>query len=252
MPSSPDQPPRRIFQTGSPPSPWSILRRLLLALLPFLFFLARVIEYVWIAGTPEQILWCCHLSNLGLALGLALWRPSWIRLTSLWLIIGLPPWLIDMIMTGLVTPVSIFSHFGGGLVALFVLRHVGLPAGTWRPALLYFLLLQQLTRLLTEPGSYTNVNVAHFAYGPWKEIFQPYWVYLFVSTLLVALSLWLLERVLRRVGFDAAVSRDYAHGKFRRVHLRTSGTTDYGKEEESEAIASPVGEGREGGGQPLP
>ena len=167
-----------------------------------------MIEYVWVARTPEQILWCCHLSNLGLALGIALWRPSWIRLTSLWLIIGLPPWLIDMVMTGLVTPVSIFSHLGGGLVALFALRRDGLPSGTWRPALLYFLLLQQLTRLLTEPGPYTNVNVAHFAYGPWKDLFQPYWVYLVANTLLVTLSLWLLERLLRWLGFDAEHSRD--------------------------------------------
>jgi hypothetical protein len=205
---SEDQPPRRIVETGGPSSAWPIIQRSGLALLPFLFFLARVIEYVWFAGTPEQILWCCHLSNLGLALGLVLWRPLWIRLTSLWLIIGLPPWLIDMVMTGLVTPVSILSHFGGGLVALFMLRHVGLPAGTWRPALLYFLLVQQLTRLLTEPGPYTNVNVAHFAYGPWKDLFQPYWVYLLANTLLVALSLWSLERGLRWLGFDATVSRD--------------------------------------------
>lgn len=208
MPSSPDQPPRWNVQTGLPPSPWPNSQRYGLGLLALLFFLARVIEYVWVARTPEQILWCCHLSNLGLALGIALWRPSWIRLTSLWLIIGLPPWLIDMVMTGLVTPVSVFSHLGGGLVALFALRRVGLPAGTWRPALLYFLLLQQLTRLLTEPGPYTNVNVAHFAYGPWKDLFQPYWVYLVANTLLVALSLWLLERLLRWLGFDAEHSRD--------------------------------------------
>jgi hypothetical protein len=162
-----------------------------------------VIEYVWMARTPEQILWCCHLSNLGLAVGLVLRRPSWIRMTSLWLIIGLPPWLIDMLMTGLMTPVSIFSHFGGALVALFALRRIGLPTGSWRPALLYFLVLQQLTRLLTTPGPYTNVNVAHFAYGPWKDLFQPYWVYLLANTLLVALCLWLLESGLRWLGFDA-------------------------------------------------
>jgi hypothetical protein len=179
----------------------ALLQRWGLPLLPFLFFLARVVEYVWVAATPEQILWCCHLSNLGLAWGLAArWR-SWIRVTSLWLIIGLLPWLVDMLLTGLITPVSIFSHLGGGLVALIALRHVGLSSGSWKFALLFFLLLQQLTRFLTEPGSETNVNLAHSAYGPWKDLFQPYWLYLTLNTLALAFVLWLSELLLQRLGF---------------------------------------------------
>ncbi len=168
----------------------------LLALLPLLFFVARVIEYVVIAHTPEQILWCCHVSNLLLAVGLASASPRIIRIAVIWLLLGIPPWVLDMVMTGLITPISIFTHLGSAALSLVAIRVVGMKSGAWLQSLLYFIILQQLTRLATVPGPYTNVNVAHFAYGPLKDIFTKYWIYLLVNSLIVALALWLIERLL--------------------------------------------------------
>lgn len=178
---------------------WPTMRFRLLGVLPLVFFLARVIEYVFVARTPEQILWSCHVSNLLLAIGMFLANPWLIRIAVFWLILGVPPWVIDMVVSKLVTPVSIFSHLGGVVLALVALRQVRARRGSWLPSLIYFLVLQQFTRLVTVPGPYTNVNVAHFAYGPWQGLFNSYWKYWMVNTALTAVTLWVIDWVLAKL-----------------------------------------------------
>jgi hypothetical protein len=171
----------------------------LLGILPLSFFLARVIEYVVVAKTPEQILWSCHISNLMMAIGLFCVWPWLIRISAFWQILGLPPWIVDMVMSGLITPVSIFTHLGGCLVALVALWQVRAKLWSWVPSLIYFLILQQITRLLTEPTIYTNVNVAHFAYGPWKDLFSSYWKYLLVNTAILAVGMLIIDYLLSKL-----------------------------------------------------
>lgn len=168
----------------------------LLSILPTILFAARMVEYLWVAKTPEQLLWCCHISNLLLALGMIFGSVRLIRVASLWLMIGVPPWILDMVVTRLVTPVSIFSHLGATLIATCILWRLGMVGGTWRFALIYFLILQQVTRLLTAPGPYTNVNVAHFAYGPWRELIPNYWLYILINSVLTAIYLIIVEWIL--------------------------------------------------------
>jgi|SRR5262245_29307574 len=179
--------------------PWQTLRFRLLGFLPLCFFLARAIEYMVVAKTPEQMLWSCHISNLMLVAGLFLGNPFLIRVAVFWLILGVPPWIADMLWSKLVTPVSIFSHLGGFIVAMVAIRRVGAKRGSWIPSLIYFVILQQITRLVTEPGPYTNINVAHFAYGPMKEWFTSYWTYWAVNTSAVALTLIIIEFILVRL-----------------------------------------------------
>src|SRR5262245_39001252 len=179
--------------------PWQTLRFRLLGFLPLCFFLARAIEYMVVAKTPEQMLWSCHISNLMLAVGMFLGSPFLIRVAVFWLILGVPPWIMDMVWSKLVTIVSIFSHLGGVIVAIVAIRQVGAKRGSWIPSLIYFVILQQVTRLLTTPGPYTNVNVAHFAYGPMKDWFAVYWKYWVVNTSLVAVTLIVIEFVLLRL-----------------------------------------------------
>ncbi len=164
----------------------------LLGLLPLAFFIARVIEYVNV-GTPEHILWSCHVSNLLLALGMFLGVPALIRITAFWLILGVPPWFYDMVATGLITPVSIFSHLGGAVIGILALRRVRPKCGSWIISLIFFLVLQQITRYLTPADIYMNVNVAHFAYGPFKELISDYWTYWAVNSFLTGLALWIME-----------------------------------------------------------
>lgn len=195
--------------------PWQTLRFRLLGILPLLFFLARVIEYVFKSKTPEQILWSCHISNLMMVAGIVLCKPWLIRIAAFWQILGLPPWIIDMLVSKLVTPVSIFSHLGGCAVALTALWIVGAKRGSWFPSLIYFLILQQITRLLTEPGPYTNVNVAHFAYGGMKNWFDPYpyWIYWLANTAVLAVALWIMDWVLAKLFPPREAERDQADTK---------------------------------------
>jgi hypothetical protein len=179
--------------------PWQTLRFRLLGFLPLCFFIVRGIEYMVVAKTPEQMLWSCHVSNLMLAAGLFLGNPFLIRIAVLWQILGLPPWLIDMLLSRQITAVRIFSHLGGAIVAIIAIRQIGAKRGSWIPSLIYFVILQQITRFLTEPTLYTNVNVAHFAYPPMNNWFTSYWTYLAANTLAVALLLIILEFVLLRL-----------------------------------------------------
>lgn len=178
---------------------WRKIRFRLLGLLPLSFFGARLIEYVAVAKTPEQILWTCHVSNLLLAVGMFLACPFLIRLAVFWLILGASPWIVDMVWSGSVTLISIFSHLGGVILAIVAIRKVGAKRGSWIASLIYFLILQQISRLLTPPGPYTNVNVAHFAYGPAKEWFVTYWKYWLVNTSVVAVALIAIEIILLRL-----------------------------------------------------
>jgi hypothetical protein len=179
--------------------PWHNIRFRLLGVLPLAFFLSRVIEYVRV-GTPEHILWSCHISNLLLAIGIFFAHPILIRIASFWLILGVGPWIADMVVSSLITPVSIFSHLGGFVMGIIALQHVRTKRWSWVLSLLYFLALQQLSRLLTPPENiYMNVNVAHFAYGPFKDWFSSYWEYWVVNTILTAAVLCAIELVMLKV-----------------------------------------------------
>ena len=98
------------------PLPWQTLRFRLLGFLPLCFFLARAVEYMVVAKTPEQMLWSCHISNLLLAAGLFMGNPFLIRVAVFWLILGVPPWIAEMIWSKMTTAVSIFSHLGLSLI----------------------------------------------------------------------------------------------------------------------------------------
>src|SRR5215467_2524094 len=108
--------------------PWQTLRFRLLGFLPLCFFIVRGIEYIIVAKTPEQMLWSCHISNLMLAAGLFMGSPFLIRVAVLWLILGVPPWILattmEMAWLKPVTLVSIFSHLGGFIVAVIAIRQV--------------------------------------------------------------------------------------------------------------------------------
>src|SRR5262245_29303767 len=127
---------------------WQATRFRLLGLLPLAFFIARAVEYRR-AGTPSNIQWSCHISNLLLALGMFTAHPLSIRIAAFWLILGLPPWIADMFFIKIITGVSVFSHLGGFVMSLFTLRQIRAQRWSWIPAGIYFLSLQQLSRWTT-------------------------------------------------------------------------------------------------------
>jgi len=162
-------------------------------LIPLSLFLVRFIEYVFILRTPVHILWSCHIANLFLAVGLFFLNKPLIRVTSYLLIMGVLPWLIDVIVYGEVNFTSILSHLAGGVVAGRLLQMVGVIKWDWCFALAFFLLLQQFTRLVTEAGPYTNINLAHYAYGSLSDRFNNYFEYWVFSTIVTGFMTWTIE-----------------------------------------------------------
>ena len=183
---------------NSPAGDWLKTNFHWLALLPLGFFIARAIQYISVAKTPEQILWSCHISNLMMAFAIFFRIPWLIRISAFWQILGLPPWVIDMFNSG-ITPISVITHLGGCTVAMLALWVVRGQRGSWLPSLVYFIILQQITKLLTVPGPYTNVNVAHFAYGGMKDWFASYWTYWLANTAVTAVVLWLMDWALVKI-----------------------------------------------------
>ena len=167
------------------------LRLRLAGLVPLSFFIIRMVDYLrW--HTPAHIWWSCHMANLTLGAGLLLSNRLLTRLAVLWLILGLPPWALDMWATGIVWPSSLLTHLGGALFALWVIAQVRMARSVWGWALLWFLALQLWSRFVTPPE--TNVNAAFHGYGATQHWFSSYWQYWLANTAGAALLLWPGER----------------------------------------------------------
>ncbi|MCI0336550.1 MAG: hypothetical protein L0226_03155 [Acidobacteria bacterium] len=175
---------------------WQSLWFRSLGWLPLIFFIARLVAYVQL-DQPSQMLWMCHLANLVLAAGLFLANPLIIRTAVVLLVFGIPPWAIDMLLTGLITPVSIASHLGGMIVGLLAIAKVRAKSWTWLMALASFVFVQIICRFVTPPA--LNVNTAHRVYDIWKDTVSSYWQYWLISTLVIGVSLWAIDWVLGKL-----------------------------------------------------
>ncbi|MBK7599403.1 MAG: hypothetical protein IPJ07_13125 [Acidobacteria bacterium] len=161
-----------------------------MGVLPLLIFLYRLIQYISV-GTPDWIMYNCHLSTLLLAVAmLTSWKPG-IRIAAIWLVIGLPMWLIDAWVTQVIWVASIVSHLGGFLLAIYAIRKVRATGKSWLPALAWFLFWQLVTRYTTVPE--LNVNIAHMPYEACKSWFANYWQFWPVGALVAGLMVYGVE-----------------------------------------------------------
>jgi hypothetical protein len=143
------------------------------------------------------MLWMCHVSNVALSLGLLLDKPAWVRLGVIWLIFGHPLWVMHMIQTGERLPTSFLSHLGGLAVGLIAFHKVRADRSTWLYAIIWYFVIQQLSRMLTRPE--LNVNIAHSMTDGWDQVFSSYWQYWVVVSFLMAVSIWILGFLLLKV-----------------------------------------------------
>ncbi len=149
-------------------------------------------------GEPGHILWMCHLSNLILALGFFLAWPLLVRISIPWLLFGLPLWIWDMAQMGLTGGLSSFgTHIGGLLVGLFALSKMSYDSKSWLYALVWYLVVQQVCRMVTPVE--LNVNIAHKVYYGWETMFAAYWQYWLVTTLTAGVFLWLIGLLLLKL-----------------------------------------------------
>jgi hypothetical protein len=166
-----------------------------LGLLPIAFFAAYLASAAQ-ENRAGDALWLCHVSNLLLGLGLLLDKPAWIRIAVPWIVLGIPLWVIDMLSTGQVCPVSTVSHVGGLGVGLYAVRRVGAGVNAWIGALAWLVAMQTVARLAT-PES-LNVNLAwrpYEGFEGWPGGYPFYWVSLVAGA---AVTLWIIGQLLRR------------------------------------------------------
>lgn len=151
-----------------------------------------------LAGRPEDALWSCLLGLLLVGGGLLLRSPRLNALGMLWLIWGLPLWLISLLAGEALFSISLVTHLGGPLLGLVGVRLLGMPAGraVWWQALLLISALQQLTRWLTPPAA--NVNLAFAVYPGWEAMFPGYLSYAVALHAGGAATFALVELALRR------------------------------------------------------
>ncbi len=167
----------------------------LVGIIPLFLFLARLWFFLN-AGTPGHILWMCHITNLVLALGLFFGKRELVRISVLWLIIGMPLWASDMIRFGIRSISTFGTHMGGLIVGLVAIKQVGGGKRSWLYALGFHLVLQLISRLITPPE--LNVNTAHHVYRGFDTLFSNYLLFWVVATVLAGVALWGIGKVFVR------------------------------------------------------
>ena len=184
---------RRVLNLWDNASPAFRLR--LLGLLPLLFFFAQAAHY-WQTNELGHMLWMCNIGNLLLAIGLFFNQALLIRVAVIWLIPGLVVWFFYVALAWGLVLSSTLAHVGGILVGLIAIKKVRMDRKAWLYALGWYLLIQLLSYLITPPEM--NVNVSHSVEPGWQQTFDAYWKFWLALTLLTALLLWLLGRLLNR------------------------------------------------------
>lgn len=174
---------------------WSARLRLL-GFLPLAFFLAQAVHY-WRINELGHMLWMCNIGNLVLAIGLFLNQAILIRIAVLWMIPGLVVWLLYVVLAWGVFLSSTLAHVGGIIVGMLALQRVRVDRAAWLYALLWYLAVQLLSRLITPVEM--NVNVSQRIYDGWQQTFTAYWKFWLILTLGTAVVLWILGSILHKL-----------------------------------------------------
>jgi hypothetical protein len=111
-------------------------------------------------GHAEYALWSCHVAALLVGAGLLGPWPTANAVGVLWLVLGVPLWLIDVARGGEFYPTTLLTHVGAFALALVAVAWLGWPPGAWWKGLAGLLALVVVSRLVTPDladvnGAYT-------------------------------------------------------------------------------------------------
>ncbi len=148
-------------------------------------------------GHPEDALWACHIAALLIAAGCFFAARTPIAMGILWLLFGNPLWVLDLSTGGEFLPTSALTHVGSLVIGLLAMRRLGWPKRAWWPAIVGFLALMGLTRVLTPRGA--NVNLAFRVADGWERTFPSYASYFLLLAAAAALTFFVAEVGLRRL-----------------------------------------------------
>ena len=170
------------------------------ALYTTLYYVAR--------GEPGEILWVCNVCSYLLGIGLLVRQHTLVWIATLWLIVGTPLWIMDNIVRQeFFTPHAFMMHIIGSLIGLLALRRSEKGGCQWWLALLLGIALNILARWLAAPE--LNVNLSASIYPAASPYFDNYPVYLLFNVIAFAISLYLLETVLKHIFARATTRHEY-------------------------------------------
>jgi len=150
-------------------------------------------------GHPENMLWACPLGSLAVAAGLLLRWPIANGIGFLWLVLGVPLWILDL-LTGTGCPwVSIFPHVGGLALGLTGVRLLGSPRGTWWQAVASLYLLHVASRWVTPEEA--NINLTFRVWTGWEPYFPSHGIYILLIMACAGVLFAGVEFTLRKTGF---------------------------------------------------
>jgi len=161
-----------------------------------MFFLAQFVHYLRV-DQLGHLLWMCNIGNLLLAIGLFCGNRRLTRVAIIWTVPGLFVWFIYVVLAWGVFLTSTLAHVGGLIVGMFVLRQIGMDRGTWLFAFGWYLIVQLLSRIFTAAD--LNVNLAHRIQPGWEQRFGSYWEFWLVLTVVIAITLWVVEILFRSI-----------------------------------------------------
>lgn len=155
-----------------------------------------LVDKVRLAELPDA-LWCCNVGQLLLGVALLADAPRLATTGTLFLVYGLPLWVIYLVGGGAVGLSSLLTHLVSLPLGVLAARGLGVPPGTWWRATLAIVGLQALTRLVTPPRF--NVNLSHHIHPGWEGLFlHSYAVYYAFMLACGAATCLLCELALRR------------------------------------------------------
>ncbi len=126
----------------------------------------------------DYLLFICYTANLALGTGIILRSGLLIGTGFGWIVIAFPLWLYDAILHSEWELSCTAFHICGLIVGAMAVRRYRLPKHTWAFALAVAVVLQFLSRVLTDES--LNVNAAFRVYEGWEGLFSNYIVYFFV------------------------------------------------------------------------
>ena len=159
-------------------------------------------------GNPWNLLWWCHAANIVLAAGLLFAAAGLVRISVIWLSLGLPLWVYESIELGELNPTSCLTHLGGLALGLFLLSRLRAAPRAGLHAFLLGIAVQLLSGWLT-PAE-LNVNVSHGIRPGWEGVFSAYWQYRVITTIFFLVTLLGINRVLMRI-FPAQINERKNH-----------------------------------------
>ncbi len=163
--------------------------------------LLAILFYVIHAGVlicskePYHTIWSCHLGCLLVGVGLLVRQPWLLSVGFLWLAMGVPLWILNVLTGSEFMLTSTFSHMGGIVIAAYGFRFLKMPRFSWVAASAGLAALGYISRLVTP--AHANVNLSFAVWSGWEEKFPSYFWYVVMLFSIATTAFLALEFIVR-------------------------------------------------------